>query len=146
MYHNFPSYLLRRTEKRCGDSTVSLRGLIRRKWDFGEHGLVLTREALFCRKAELFPGCLFAVGVDTIERISNPRYYQDAAAQAASLAKIAEHGCRFLVFGRRIESRPEGAFRNEEVELDPRLRELCEFISRLEFDHPVSSTQLRTGA
>ena len=55
----------------------------------------------FVEKAQLAPGCVFVVGVDTLQRIADPRYYDDDADRATPRSpSIAEQGCRFLVFGR----------------------------------------------
>src|SRR5690606_32043315 len=62
---------------------------------------VLSRAPTFVEKGELFPGATFVVGIDTVERIGQPRYYQHSRKKRdTALARLAELGCRFLVFGR----------------------------------------------
>ena len=103
--------------------------------------VLLTRAAKFEEKAALAPGCVFVVGIDTLIRIADPRYYDgDAAHRDAAIATIAEHGCRFLVVGRTIESRFETI---SDVELPSALRELCDEVPESEFRADVSSTELR---
>lgn len=65
--------------------------------------LVLTRAPLFADKAALFgEGAAFVVGVDTADRIVDPRYYAGGtpAALAAALAPLAAAGVRVYVAGR----------------------------------------------
>jgi nicotinamide mononucleotide (NMN) deamidase PncC len=103
--------------------------------------ILLTRAATFVEKARLAPGCAFVVGVDTIERIADPVYYEcDVSLRDAAIAEIAARGCRFLVFGRRLEGRfaPLSA-----VKIPASLRTLCEEVPEAEFNADVSSTALR---
>lgn len=104
----------------------------------------LTRAATFAEKAALAPGAQFVVGVDTIERIGNPRYYHDASGRRdAAIAAIAGHGCRFLVFGRQ----QGGRFRTlADLRLPPALGGLCEEVPESEFRADISSTELRSGS
>jgi len=103
---------------------------------------LLTDAPTFRAKAALFPGSTFVVGVDTLARIADPRYYTgEAAGFTAAIQQIANHGCRFLVFGREIE----GTFRVlSNLKLPPELRELCDEVTAEEFREDVSSTSLRT--
>jgi hypothetical protein len=68
----------------------------------GHYRVVLSREPLFVGKANLFPGCVFAIGYDTAERLVDPRYYGGAAERDAALAAIRAQGCRFVVAGRAV--------------------------------------------
>ncbi len=100
----------------------------------------LTRAPTFVKKSELFPGCTFVVGVDTLERIGHERYYGSLAAMLQAIDQIAASGCRFLVFGRSIG----GAFRTlDDVELPERLVLLCRGVPVEDFREDVSSTELR---
>ncbi|KAG5184315.1 hypothetical protein JKP88DRAFT_348454 [Tribonema minus] len=67
-----------------------------------QYAVALTAAPLFLQKARLFPGCVFVVGVDTVRRILDPKYYADgdAAEMAAALAEIKYLGCRIIVGGR----------------------------------------------
>jgi nicotinamide mononucleotide (NMN) deamidase PncC len=101
----------------------------------------LTRAPTFAEKARLFPGVTFVVGADTLERIAQPRYYQNSiAAMLRAIESIALAGCRFLVFGRSIG----GCFHAlEDLELPPSLRALCQEVPESAFRNDISSTQLR---
>jgi len=103
----------------------------------------LTRAPTFVEKAQLFPGATFIVGADTIRRIAEPKYYGgDAATRDRAIADIAQHGCRFLVFGRL----DQGAFQTlDDLHLPPSLKAICQGIPPDAFRHDLSSTQLRHG-
>ena len=70
-----------------------------------EQAVWLTRAATFDDKSRLFPGATFVVGVDTLRRIADPRYYgNDRNVMMQSLQRIIARDCRFLVFGRALGS------------------------------------------
>jgi hypothetical protein len=108
----------------------------------GEH-VLLTRAPTFIEKAEIAPGCIFVVGVDTLARIGDPIYYGgDAAKRDAAIDAIGKSGCRFLVFGRSLNGKFDTV---SNVELPPALRALCDEVPESEFREDVSSTELRRG-
>src|SRR5690554_4647528 len=73
----------------------------RRAHQFAGRGqLALTRAALFVEKAALFPGSVFVVGLDTAERILEPRFYGSPDQRDDALSRMASYNCRFLVAGR----------------------------------------------
>jgi hypothetical protein len=102
----------------------------------------LTRAPTFAEKAALFPGCVFVVGVDTAERIVQPRFYGESAERLAeALRQIRACGCRFLVAGRASK---EGRFVElAELELPEEHAELFAAIPQDIFRVDISSTQLR---
>jgi hypothetical protein len=108
---------------------------------FPNQRVLLTRAPTFVEKAEIAPGCVFVVGVDTLVRIGDPVYYHnDPAKRDAAITAIRDRGCRYLVFGRAVD----GAFRTlSDFDVPPALRQLCEEVHESEFRDDVSSTQLR---
>lgn len=98
----------------------------------------LTRAPTFPEKARIFPGATFAVGVDTLVRIAEPRYYCGPDGLAAALSLLGR--CRFLVFGRRSEA---GFETLESVALPAPLRALCHGVPEADFRADVSSTEIR---
>jgi hypothetical protein len=106
--------------------------------------LWLTRAPTFAEKAARFPGVVFAVGVDTAERVVAPRYYGNSAeAMAAALGAIRAQGCRFLVAG-RVDA--AGRFlRLEDLAIPAAFRDLFMAIPEQVFRVDISSTQLRGG-
>jgi hypothetical protein len=103
--------------------------------------LWFTRAATFVEKSRLFPEATFIVGVDTIVRIADPRYYgDDPHARDAILDELARRGCRFLVFGRE----GDGGFKTlSGIVLPDALRQICQEVPEEDFRHDISSTQLR---
>ena len=105
-----------------------------------EHPAWLTRLPSFAEKAKRFPGATFIVGIDTLVRIADPRYYGGEAGLHRALAALAQRKARFLVFGRILNAAFQGL---AQVELPPALRQMCLAVSEAEFRADVSSTALR---
>lgn len=103
----------------------------------------LTATPTFVAKAELFPGATFIVGIDTLERIAEPRYYgDDEATRDRAITRIAAAGCRLLVFGRQDPSR--GRFVSlDDLDWPEALRALCQAVPEQQFRHDLSSSELR---
>jgi hypothetical protein len=101
----------------------------------------LTRAATFIEKARLFPGAVFVVGADTIQRVMDPRYYGDSCGvRDHVLQELHSSGCRFLVFGRIVS----GRFRVlSDLALPAPLGSICQEIPAGKFRLDVSSTALR---
>ncbi len=103
----------------------------------------LTRMPTFVEKATRFPGATFVVGVDTIVRIAEGRYYAKAEDREAAFEFFARQGIRFMVFGRTME----GEFRTLSSLVLPRtLADVCIGIREDEFRADVSSSAIRSGA
>ena len=101
----------------------------------------LTRAATFDDKSRLFPGATFVVGVDTLQRIVDPRYYgNDHSVMMQSLGRIIARDCRFLVFGRTLVS---SFIRLSDISLPDVLRRACIEIPPEKFREDVSSTAIR---
>ena len=102
----------------------------------------LTRAPTYTEKAELFPGCVFAVGADTAARIVHRRFYHDSEERMGeALARIRAAGCRFLTAG-RIEG--DGRFlRLDDLNMPAAYRDLFQEIPEEAFRVDLSSTQLR---
>jgi hypothetical protein len=101
----------------------------------------LTRAATFLEKSEVFPSAVFVVGIDTLVRVAEPRYYGGGeAARREAIRQVAERGCRFLVFGRQTTA----GFRTlRDVELPGQLLAICQEVPEDRFRQDISSTQLR---
>ena len=106
-----------------------------------EQAVWLTRAATFDDKSRLFPGATFVVGVDTLRRIADPRYYgNDRSVMMQSLQRIIARDCRFLVFGRALGS---SFIRLSDLDLPDVLRRACSEIPPEKFREDVSSTALQ---
>jgi hypothetical protein len=101
----------------------------------------LSRAATFDEKSRLFVGATFIVGVDTLRRIADPRYYgDDPSACQRAIERMASRGCRFLVFGRDLGT---GFVRLSDLELPEPLRAICREVPPEVFREDVSSTEIR---
>jgi len=106
-----------------------------------EQAVWLTRAATFDDKSRLFHGATFVVGVDTLRRIVDPRYYgNDRNVMMQSLERIIGRDCRFLVFGRACGS---SFIRLSDLDLPDVLRRACNEVPPQKFREDVSSSVLR---
>jgi hypothetical protein len=106
----------------------------------GRYTTVLSREPLFVGKAALFPGCVFAIGQDTAERLVDPQYYGGTAERDAALDTIRANRCRFLVAG-RVE---DGVFRTlADIAIPDRFRDLFVELPERAFRLDLSSSEIR---
>lgn len=113
----------------------------RRRAQFTDVPLALTAAPTFAEKAAALPGVVFVVGVDTAERIVQPKYYGGGeAATREALERIRDAGCRFLVAGRKVGERFETL---ADVAIPAEFAGLFTAIPPEEFRADVSSTQLR---
>lgn len=105
--------------------------------------VVLTCLPLFNQKAEIFPHSVFVIGIDTVKRLIEPRFYgHDLAGMRAALDVIRTAGCRFLVAG-RVEG--DSFLTLNDVELPAAYRGLFEQIPEELFRLDISSTAIRQG-
>ena len=109
---------------------------------FAEQDVVVTNAPTFLAKARAFGGGTFVVGVDTLARIVEPRYYGGTAERQRALAEMQALGCRFLVYGRCLQ----GAFKTAaDLTLPDELAAMCDNVPESEFRVDVSSTVIRHG-
>lgn len=120
---------------------LDYRELDERSRGFVDETLWLTRAPTFVEKARLFPGATFVVGLDTVLRLADPCYYRDSPEECRrAIGEIAGRGCRFMVFGRLIDS---WFVSLDKVTLPEPLSAICDGVSETEFRQDISSTQLR---
>lgn len=107
----------------------------------GQATVLLTCAPLFSQKARLFPQSVFVLGIDTVERLIQPRFYHDDPAEMlASFKTIRMAGCRFLVAGRL---RDRQFLTLKDLKLPSGYHELFEEIPEKVFRMDISSTELR---
>ena len=104
--------------------------------------LWLTSLPLFAQKAAAFPGVTFVVGLDTIKRIAEAKYYGSRAKRDASLSRLADLGSSFLVYGRDSGTGFEGM---EQLDLPQTLAAMCRGVPESEFRVDVSSSVIRAA-
>jgi nicotinic acid mononucleotide adenylyltransferase len=108
----------------------------------GQNPVLVSNAFLFTSKAEIYPGAIFVVGVDTAERILQPRFYgQSSDKLLQALRAIREKGCRFLVAGRMDEN---GNYRlATELNYPDEFSDLFMPIPGDQFRIDISSTRIR---
>ncbi|MCI0398747.1 MAG: hypothetical protein L0332_11465 [Chloroflexi bacterium] len=108
----------------------------------GRYTVLASNAPTFVQKARLFPETTFVVGVDTAERILQPRFYHDSQqAMEAALEEIRQRGGRFLVAGRADES---GRFHTAaDLPVPKSFGDLFVPIPAGRFRRDISSTELR---
>ena len=101
----------------------------------------LTRAPTFPDKARIFTRPTFVVGVDTLVRIAEPRFYggRDGRDEALHILRSS----RFIVFGRHTGATFETL---NSLALPAALRNLCIAIGEEEFREDISSTEIRLAA
>ena len=104
--------------------------------------VLITRAATFRKKARSYPGATFVIGVDTADRLIDPKYYGDSnEGMQAALAEIKAAGCRFLVAGRVGDG---GQFRTmAEVGIPVAFAEMFADLPEARFRSDLSSSALR---
>ena len=106
-----------------------------------EFNLVFSNAPTFVEKSAIFPDSVFVVGLDTIVRIDEPRYYGSETARDKALATLAGRGARFLVFGRHTGKRFNTL---EDVSLSKTLKDMCTAVTEDQFRHDISSSEIRS--
>ncbi|MGD8418403.1 MAG: hypothetical protein PVH91_15185 [Pseudomonadales bacterium] len=102
----------------------------------------LTRLPTFVEKARRFPSATFVVGLDTLLRIAESRYYGNERTRDEALAELVEYDARFLAFGREIDGR--FLVLNDVLDALPSvLTERTTGVARERFENPLSSTGVR---
>lgn len=106
--------------------------------------IAVTNAKLFTAKAELFPGSVFVVGVDTARRIVDKKYYNDSPLEMArALGEIRDFGCCFLVGGRQDSSQPDGWDDLSRMSVPSQFEGIFHQIPSETFRVDISSTDLR---
>ena len=124
------------------DPLIDLAEVRRRVAQFADFApVILTRLPLFSQKAQLFPNSVFILGIDTVERLTQPRFYHhNLAEMRASFEAVAAAGCRFLVAGRAVDQK---FMTLQQVELPAAYHNLFEQIPEDKFRVDISSTDIR---
>lgn len=128
----------------AGKGGVGLEETLRRRAQFADSAsLLLTTAPLFGQKAKIFPNSIFLVGLDTAERLLQPRFYDnDPTKMFASFEIVRRAGCQFMVAG-RLDPETGQFLTMADVAVPARLQDLFEQIPEAEFRVDVSSTALR---
>ena len=107
----------------------------------GDTPLWLTNTPTFEGKAALFPHTTFVLGVDTLIRIGEPRFYQNHMdLLQAALDTFDACDSHFLVFGRDLG---DGFVALDELDLPDQLMTRCTAVPEAVYRRDISSSEIR---
>jgi hypothetical protein len=107
-----------------------------KKSGLNNFAVCVTTEPFFLGKSKIFPRCDFILGIDTMTRLLNPKYYGYSELSMISvMTSIKDNGIRFFVGGRAIIP-PEDAMKKKELSEsstpDSKFITLFDFLQSLE--------------
>jgi len=103
----------------------------------------VTNAGTFDQKIGLFPMATFVVGVDTIIRIADPKFYGgDPVKLEDALNRIYKSKIKFLVFGRLINDK---FMELKDVDIPKTLLNRCDSVPENLFRNDLSSTRIRVS-
>jgi len=104
---------------------------------------VMTNAPSFSQKSEIFKDSTFIIGMDTLLRIFDKRYYKDAEDMESSLNSFISNNSQFMVFGRKID----GHFMTlNDIQIPENLKNHFEFVSETDFRVDLSSSEIKRNA
>ena len=101
---------------------------------------VMTKHGRFSEKANLFPNSVFIIGVDTLGRVVDEKFYRNRKDMIDHLGRFNDHNVNFLVFGRKV-NRKFLTLKN--IEVPEILKERLTGIDESVFRQDISSSSLR---
>lgn len=110
-----------------------------------DQGVIISRAALFADKAQLYRGARFIIGVDTVARILDPKYYKQGQLTRA-LVQVKMAGCSFLVAGRLEQkdgSKGDRFYTLADIQLPQGFEDIFEEIKEEMFRVDISSSEIR---
>ena len=106
--------------------------------------IIATRAPTFREKANLMPGCAFAIGFDTMERLVDARYYDNSAPRMmTALLEMRAMGCQFAIGGRATA---DGFKTLRDANVPPTLADMFVEIPESAFREDISSSSIRAAA
>ena len=101
---------------------------------------VLTNAPMFDEKALIFKQSTFILGMDTLLRLFDPKFYGNDRAMQSRLQAFIANDIRFMVFGRQIESH---FMTLNDVLLPEAFKDRFTGISETEFREDISSSEIK---
>ena len=102
---------------------------------------VYTNAPLIIDKARAFNnGITFVVGIDTLIRFLDVKYYKPDSARNEIFDELIYRGCNFLVYGRKIA---DEFVTIDDIILPDKIKNICEFVGEENFRLDISSTGIR---
>ena len=101
---------------------------------------IITRAGKFTEKSKLFPGSTFVLGIDTLIRAFNEKFYQNRDQMLEELDIFNSNDNNFLVFGREAD----GTFMTlEDLNIPEHIKNRFKQVNEENFRYDISSSSLR---
>ena len=101
---------------------------------------VMTNAPSFSEKSEIFQNSTFIIGMDTMLRIFDERYYKSIEDMENSLNSFVANNSQFMVFGREIN----GNFMTlNDIQIPKNLQNRFIFVSEIDFRVDLSSSEIK---
>ena len=101
---------------------------------------VITRAGKFTEKSKLFPGSTFVLGIDTLIRAFDEKFYQNKDQMLEELDIFNSNNNNFLVFGRE----DDGTFMTlEDLNIPEHIKNRFKQVDEESFRYDISSSSLR---
>ena len=101
---------------------------------------VITRAGKFTEKSKLFPGSTFVLGIDTLIRAFDEKFYQNRDQMLEELDIFNSNNNSFLVFGREAD----GKFTTlEDLNIPEHIKNRFKQVDEESFRYDISSSSLR---
>ena len=106
----------------------------------GSDNWLLTKVGKFTEKAMLFPNSTFLLGVDTLARVVNEKFYLNKDQMLKELEIFNSNNNNFLVFGREVE----GSFISlQDINIPKHINSRFAEVAEQDFRLDISSSSLR---
>ncbi|KMZ71815.1 hypothetical protein ZOSMA_174G00110 [Zostera marina] len=103
--------------------------------------VVITNKPYFYEKAQLFPGCTFVIGVDTVSRLIDPKYHSgNYDKMLDGLKSCKNYNSKFIVGARTVDGNLKVL---EDVDIPENLKDMFISIPENIFRMDISSTDIR---
>tara|TARA_B100000073_G_scaffold235672_1_gene197133 strand:+ start:22 stop:606 length:585 start_codon:yes stop_codon:yes gene_type:complete len=104
---------------------------------------VITKAGKFSEKSKLFPNATFILGVDTLIRIFDEKFYSHKDQMLEELDAFNINNNNFLIFGRESN----GMFNSlENLDVPEHIKERFSQVSEKDFRYDISSSSLRANS
>ena len=104
---------------------------------------VITKAGKFSEKSKLFPNATFILGVDTLIRIFDEKFYSHKDQMLEELDAFNINNNNFLIFGRESN----GMFNSlENLDVPEHIKERFSQVNEKDFRYDISSSSLRANS
>ncbi len=104
---------------------------------------IITKAGKFSEKSKLFPNTTFILGIDTLMRIFDEKFYSHKDQMLEELDTFNINNNNFLIFGRESN----GKFKSlENLDVPEHIKDRFSQVSEKDFRYDISSSSLRANS